>query len=52
MEVHRSEGVAIRADLESCVVIREGDNAPDTEPGARVTGAGACTSSSKGQEGG
>lgn len=24
MEVHYSEGVAIRADLESCVVIREG----------------------------
>lgn len=31
MEVHCSEGVAIRADLESCVVIREGDNEALTE---------------------
>ena len=31
MQVHRSEGVAIRADLESCVVLREADDEALTE---------------------
>lgn len=31
MEVHCSEGVAIRADLESCVIIREGGGEALTE---------------------
>ena len=31
MQVHRSEGVAIRADLESCVVLREDDDEALTE---------------------